>query len=162
MGFLLILAALGIAFILAGKAARRRHGFTNGRTLDLDQRTLYSPTHRIAARPDRIVQEIGFPIPEERKGSLRVYPSHIAQLGAQLIVIEDVYGVKPPYGYIITGDDVRHRIENTPELRARVLEIADQIRAMRKHIDTPIPVKQPAAKCRRCGLRERCGQRRDD
>ncbi len=159
MGYLLALIALGLAFILAGKASRRRHGFTDGRTLDLDRRTLYSPTYDIAARPDRIVKEDGFAVPEERKGSPRVYPSHVAQLGAQLIVMEDVYGIRPPYGYVITGDRVRHKIPNTPELREMVLRYAAEIRAMKRNPHQPIPVRQPPAKCRACGMREGCGQR---
>lgn len=149
---------IGILLTLSGKRTRIRRGLTDARTLDLDGRTLFSPRLNLAGRPDRVIEENGFQIPEEWKGSPRVYESHIVQLGCYLILIEEETGMRPPHGYISLPGG-RHRIENTPELRARVLVIADEIRAMRRQIEQPIPVRQPAAKCRGCGVRESCGQR---
>jgi CRISPR-associated exonuclease Cas4 len=50
------------------------------------------------------------------------------------ILIEEETGVRPPHGFIVTGDGQRHRINNTPELRAWVLDVADQIRAARRQM----------------------------
>lgn len=154
--FVILLA--GILLIAAGKRTRQRHGLTDAPTLDLDGRTLYSARYGLSGRPDRV---IAGNIPEEWKGSPRVYESHRAQLGAYFILIEEETGIRPPYGWIVVAGGRRERIENTPELRAHVLEIANEIRAMRKNPDEPIPVKQPASKCRGCGMREACGQRSD-
>jgi CRISPR-associated exonuclease Cas4 len=109
----------------------------------------------LAGRPDRIIEG---GIPEEWKSSLRVYKSHIAQLAVYFILIEEETGIRPPHGFIVTGDGRREQVENTPELRAWVLGIADHIRAARRELDQEIPVRQPAAKCRACGMREGCGQ----
>ena len=152
---------IGLLLIMSGRGTRRRHGLTDARTLDLDGRNLYSPRYGLAGRPDRIVEEGGTPIPEEWKPKAeKVYPSHVAQLGTYFILIEEKIGIRPPHGYVVLKGGVRLRIENTDELRARVLAIANQIRARRRHLAEMIQVHQPAAKCRGCGVRESCGQRR--
>jgi len=40
-----------------------------------------------------------------------------------------------------------------------MLGVANQIRAARRDLEREIPVRQPPAKCRGCGMREGCGQR---
>jgi CRISPR-associated exonuclease Cas4 len=146
--------AIGLLLILAGKSARQSRGLTDAPTLDLDDRVLYSARYGLAGRPDRIVEGN---IPEEWKSSLRVYDSHRAQLAVYFLLIEDETGVRPTHGWIVTGDHKRHKIENTPELRERVLGVAEQLRAARRELGREIPVRQPAAKCRACGMRDGCG-----
>jgi CRISPR-associated exonuclease Cas4 len=119
---------LGFLLILAGKRTRRHSGLADARTLALDDRTLFSRRLMLAGRPDRILD--GY-ISEEWKSAMRVYKSHIAQLATYFVLIEDVYGVRPPHGFIVTGDGERHLIENTAELREWALEVAEQIRAVR-------------------------------
>jgi CRISPR-associated exonuclease Cas4 len=60
----------------------------------------------------------------------------------------------------VLGDGTRHRIENTSELRAYVLELAGQIRAARAVVTVPILVDPKPSQCRRCGQRGNCGQAR--
>jgi CRISPR-associated exonuclease Cas4 len=146
--------------VLRGRDVRSRRGLSQGRTLDLDGRNLYSARYGLAGRPDRVFDDGGMPVPEEWKSARRVYDSHVVQLGTYFVLIEEETGVRPPHGFIALGDDQRVRIENKPELRARVLGIADQIRAMRREIEQPIPVSQPAVKCRECRMREACWQRK--
>ena len=150
--------ALGLWLILAGKDTRTRHGLTDARTVELDDRTLYSARLGLAGRPDRIVEG---GIPEEWKSSLRVYDSHRAQLGCYLLLIEEETGVRPSHGFIVTGQGTRHRVENTPEQRDWLLDVAEQIRAARRELASEIPVRQPPAKCRGCVMREGCGELRD-
>lgn len=150
---------VGLLLIVSGRSMRHRRGLTDARTLDLDGRTLFSTNLGLTGRPDRVVEEGGVPIPEEWKSARRVHDSHRAQLGVYLILIEEVTGIRPPHGYVVMGDGQRHRVENTAELRARVLAIAEQIRAARRDLAEIIQVRQPASKCRGCGVREACGQR---
>ena len=149
----LVAVALGLLLLLAGKSARQRRGLTDAPTVDLDDRVLYSARLKLSGRPDRIVEGN---IPEEWKSSLRVYDSHRVQLGCYLILIEEETGVRPTHGWIVTGDHRRHRIENTPELREWVLDIAERIRATRRNLGQEIPVRQPAAKCQACGMTKGC------
>jgi CRISPR-associated exonuclease Cas4 len=147
---------IGLALVLRGRGMRRSQGLGQGRTLELDDRNLFSRRLGLTGRPDRIIEGN---IPEEWKSSQRVYDSHRAQIGVYLILIEEETGVRPPHGFIVTGQGERHRIENTDELRAWVLGVADQIRAARRQLDREIQVNQPPAKCRGCGMRAGCGQR---
>lgn len=157
--FALAALALGILLLWAGKAARQRRGLTDARTLDLDRRNLFSARLGLAGRPDRVIDEGGFPIPEEWKSSRRVHDSHRAQMGVYFILIEEETGIRPPHGYISLASGERERVDNTPELRAWVLEMAERVRAVRREPGRLIPVNQPPAKCRGCGMRESCGQR---
>jgi CRISPR-associated exonuclease Cas4 len=131
----------------------------DGQTLALDDRELYSARYGLVGRPDRLFRDGEYVIPEEWKSSTRVYDSHRAQLGVYLILVEVECGVRPPYGLIRTGDGETVRVENTDEIRAWVLGVAERIREAKREIARPIPVRQPAAKCRVCGMRGHCGQR---
>ena len=96
------------------------------------------------------------PIPEEWKSSKKVQPWHIAQLGVYFILIEDHYGVRPPHGFIVLGDGRRERIENTWELRERVLAVAAEIRAHRRRLEEEIRVSPARWQCQVCGQRSHC------
>jgi len=153
--WLIAILAVGILLLWVGRNIRSHRGLGQGRTTELDDRNLYSARHGLIGRPDRVVDGL---IPEEWKSSKRLYDSHRAQIGVYFILIEEETGRRPPHGFVVTGDGQRHRIDNTPELRAWVLDIANHIRAARRQIDEAIPVTQPVTKCRTCGLRPHCRQ----
>lgn len=155
----ILLFAIGLAMVLRGRGVRTHRGLSQGRTLDLDSRNLYSAKYGLAGRLDRVFDDGGMPIPEEWKSAHRVHNSHRAQMGVYFILLEEETGIRPPYGVIVTGDGKREVVRNTDELRARVLAIAGQIRAARKQMADIIRVRQPPAKCRGCGVRDSCGQR---
>lgn len=142
----------------AQSSRRSVAGFTPGRTVEVDSRTLYSARLGLAGRPDRIVLAGGIPIPEEWKSSTRVYDSHRAQMGVYLILVEEDTGIRPPHGFIVLSNGHRERVNNTPELRSWVLKIAAQIRSAKRQLDREIQANQPAGKCRACGVRGSCGQ----
>jgi CRISPR-associated exonuclease Cas4 len=147
---------VGIVLILVGKSTRQHSGLTDAATVDLDTRVLYSARYGLTGRPDRLFREGQFVIPEEWKSSHQVYDNHRAQLGCYFILVEEEYGVRPPYGVIVTGNGGREKVANTDQLRAWVLELAERIRAARQELNREIPVRQPAAKCRACGMRDGC------
>ena len=72
-------------------------------------------------------------------------------------LVEEELRIRPTHGFIVCGDGTRHRIENTTELRAWVLELAGQIRAA---VMVPIQVNPVRGQCRPCGMRGHCGQAR--
>jgi len=74
-------------------------------------------------------------IPVELKSSKRVYPNHLAQFGVQMILIEEVYGVRPTHGYVVTGEGVRHRIKNSEKLRAWLLTEAEDLLSAKSMLD---------------------------
>ena len=161
VALLAILALLlGLWLPRAGGGLRRRAGLGAGRTVSLDRMTLRSSQLGLVGRPDRIIRDGGSIVIEEWKSSRAVRWSHVAQLGVYFLLAAERFGVEPSHGVIVCGDGSRHRVENTPELRERVLEIAGQIRAARKRLADPIPVAPPPAQCRACGQRRNCPQSR--
>jgi CRISPR-associated exonuclease Cas4 len=152
-----LLLSIGLAMVLRGRGMRSRRGLSEGRTIDLDGRNLYSSRYGLAGRPDRIFDDGGVSIPEEWKSARRVHDSHRAQMGVYFILLEEETGLRPPYGVIVFGDGRREIVRNTDELRARVIGIAEQIRAARRQMAEIIQVSQPPAKCQGCGMRWVCG-----
>ena len=149
---------LGFWLMLAGRGMRRRRGLGGGTTVSLDRVVLTSRRLGLTGRPDRLVKGGGTIIPEEWKSSLKVRPSHHAQMGVYFALIEEELRIRPTHGFIVCGDGTRHKIDNTPELRAWVIKLAEQIRQARAAVTLPIAVNPSPAQCRSCGQRSNCGQ----
>src|SRR3954452_17432693 len=150
------LALLGLALLIHALRTRWARGFISGKTVTLDNVTLFSKEHLLVGRPDRIVKQGKALIPEEWKSSKKVQPWHIAQLGTYFILIEEHYGVRPPYGVIVTGDGSRKQIANSEKLRGRVLGIARQVRAARRQVAFELKASPERWQCQACGQRSRC------
>jgi CRISPR/Cas system-associated exonuclease Cas4 (RecB family) len=127
----------------------------------LDNVLLTSPRYGLTGRPDRLVRTGDIVIPEEWKSARRVSDGHRAQMGVYFLLIEDQLAVVPPHGFIVCGDGSRHRIENTPELRGWVLELAAAIREKRAAVEQVIAVQAKPWLCRPCGMRVQCAQARE-
>ena len=79
-------------------------------------------------------------------------------MGVYFLLAEERFSVKPSHGFLVTGDGRRHRIDNTGELQARVLKMAQEIRQRRSAIHHPVTVSPPVWQCRPCGMRGHCRQ----
>jgi CRISPR-associated exonuclease Cas4 len=149
---------LGLMLMLAGRGMRRRRGLGGGRTVSLDRVTLTSRRLGLTGRPDRLIKRDGTIVIEEWKSARTLRPWHRAQMGTYFLLIEEELRIRSSHGFIVCGDGARHRIENTEELRAWVLELAGRIRAARGAVMVPIPVDRKPGQCRPCGQRGSCGQ----
>ena len=154
----LVLLALGVFLVIRAGRGRAVQGLGKGKTLALDNVTLFSERLGLVGRPDRLVKDGEHVIPEEWKSSKRLGQGHKLQLGAYFLLIEEKYGVRPPHGFVVLGDGSRVQVENTEALRSEVLQIADNIRFHRANLSKLIRVRKPAAMCRVCGQRKSCGQ----
>ena len=152
---------LGLGLVLAGRGMRLRRGLGGGKTVSLDNITLTSKRLGLNGRPDRLIREGGIVWPEEWKSARQVRPWHRAQMGVYFLLVEEEFRVRPTHGFIVCGDGTRHRVENTEELRAWVLDLAGQIRAARARVAEVIPVSPRPGQCRACGQRGNCGQARE-
>lgn len=157
-GIAVVLGLLGLLLVGLSRVGRKVRGLGSGRTVALDDVTLYSKRYGLVGRPDRIERKGKSLIPEEWKSAKRVSQGHRRQLGTYFILIEENYGKRPPYGVVVLGDGSRVRVEATDELCSEVVEIAERIREHRARMAEEIPVEQPAWKCERCGQRPNCGQ----
>ena len=151
---LLLLFLLGLLLFLS--ARRARAGFGHGRTVSRDDMLLVSPRYGLSGRPDRIVNVNGHYIPEEKKPGRQVYDAYRAQMGVYLLLIEEQYGIRPPYGVLILGDGRRVKIPNTDALRAWVLAIATNIRQHRQRLEVTLSPPNNPRQCLACGQRGHC------
>lgn len=153
------LTALGVFLVVVASRLCGAAGFAGGETVALDDLVLYSERLKLVGRPDRLVRQGVHVIPEEWKPSAkRVYPGHRLQLGAYLLLVEEEFGVRPPFGVVVIRDGERVEVENTEALRSEVFAVAQEIREHRRKLGEEIPVRQTAAKCQACGQRGNCYQ----
>lgn len=158
LGAAIVLGLIGLLVVILSKWGRAVRGLGSGRTVALDNETLYSERLMLIGRPDRIERHGGELIPEEWKSAKRINHGHKLQLATYFLLIEEAYGERPPYGVVVLGDGSRVMVENTEELCSEALAIAEKIRERRRVIEEEVPVRQPAWKCRVCGQRNNCEQ----
>src|SRR5256885_326919 len=127
MFLLLVLLVLGLAialFVLIGGTNRqvRDLGLTRGTIVAADDARLTLPTLRsdrlgLVGRPDHLLRDGGTVIPVEQKPNARVaQPSHVMQVAAQCALVQEVYGVRPPYGLLVLAGGIQYPIPFTSDV----------------------------------------------
>jgi len=150
----LLLAIVGVVRLVRAWQLRQIE------VLSRDETRLASDRLGLSGRPDRLIRlRNGAIIPQEKKSSKQLYDSHRIQIGAYLLLVEDKYGIRPPYGVVELGDGSKTKIPNTRRLRRWTLDVADKIRAQRVDLERPARVRPTPAQCRSCGYRDSCAQR---
>ncbi|MGD8792212.1 MAG: PD-(D/E)XK nuclease family protein [Anaerolineae bacterium] len=170
MGWLLLaallLGGLGLWLLRRAGAGRRRAGLPTGRVTYADtgawdrcERPLFSDRHRLTGRPDYLVRVRGGLVPVEVKSGAAPdppYDSHVLQLAAYCLLVEEQEGRAPPYG-ILKYDDRAFEIDYTSGLRDELLAVLDDIRHDLGARDVDRSHDQPG-RCGGCGHRHRCDQ----
>lgn len=116
----------------------------------------------LSGRPDLILKEEGYHIPVEYKSG-RVpkgpYFSHILQLAAYGIIMEEEYGKRPPYGYIKYGPKDKQE-QFKVELDDKLMDVVlfEKVEAIKKAIDDGEAHRNHnrPGKCRNCSRRKVC------
>lgn len=143
---------------------RKVHGIPEG-SIDYTERDselpLYSEEHMLVGKPDYIIKKEGVRIPVEVKtGRVPRGPlfSHIMQVAAYTLLMEENYKEKPHYGIIEYEDHTQHKIEYTPELKELVIS---KLEEMRKLFETKEVHRNHKrfGKCRGCSRKEACPER---
>jgi CRISPR-associated exonuclease Cas4 len=165
----LSLAFLLLAWWLASRARRSQKlsGLPKGRLVYADTahwsavtQPYFSSRHRLTGKPDYLVDTPHGLVPVEVKNTTapsdgQAYESHVMQLAAYCLLVEEASSYPPPYG-LIHYRDATIRIDYTPTLRQALLSLLDDMRRqlhasdMRRSHDDP-------ARCRACGVRHACG-----
>jgi CRISPR-associated exonuclease Cas4 len=160
----LLLVVSGLAALLWSRRKRERSGLPQGRVIYADtgawercEKPLFSKRHLLTGKPDYLVKERGRVIPVEVKSALSPptpYRSHVLQLAAYCLLVEEEYGRTPPYG-IIKYRDQALAIDCSPHLRA---ELLDTLAQMRRDLtaDDVDPNHSNPNRCRRCGYEADC------
>ncbi len=168
MQYLAVLLIL-IALVLLIQAARRqkRSGLPGGRVIYADTRgwgpvekPLYDPVHGLTGKPDYLVEQGNTLIPVEVKSayaSQAPYDSHIFQVAAYCMLVQNVLGKRPPYG-ILHYNNRTFAVDYTPQLEAALLDLLEAMRTQGDKKEAPRSHEMPA-RCSRCGYRSSCDQR---
>ncbi len=168
---LAVLASLaaGLWLLWSARRTQRSTGLPTGTVVYSDtgaeqavHQPLVSHRHGLVGKPDYLV-EIGqgkarMVVPLEvksRRQPRAADEGHLLQLATYCLLVEDVYGVRPPYGYLRYAD-ATIAIPFTDELRRAVLEAAAAIRQARKQADVGRSHQDPT-RCARCGYSQSCG-----
>jgi CRISPR-associated exonuclease Cas4 len=162
-GMILAALVLGLFLLLLARAGRRASGLPAGQVIYRDtgagkqEQPLFSKRHRLIGRPDYLIHREGRLIPVEVKsgrGPEKPYKSHILQLAAYCLLVEEVYGRRPPYG-VIRYNDCVFEVDYTKQMEAELLAVVAQMRASILAPNVRRSHNQPF-RCARCGYREMC------
>ncbi|MFH2103022.1 MAG: CRISPR-associated protein Cas4 [Chloroflexota bacterium] len=165
--FALALLLLALFLFWLAYLQRSQTGLPGGRVIYTDTRgwgavekPLYDAHLGLTGKPDYIVEKEGQVIPVEVKSGRTPdapYDSHIYQLASYCLLIEKVYGKRPPYG-IIHYPDRDFAVDYTPQLEAAVLDLLAEIRRAEQRRGPSRSHEEPV-RCRRCGYQLICEQR---
>jgi CRISPR-associated exonuclease Cas4 len=91
--------------------------------------TLRSERYGLVGRPDHLVRLGHALIPVEQKPSARrLQPSHVLQVAAQCLLVQEAYGVRPPYGVVALSGGIEERVPFTPSLERQLLATMAEMR----------------------------------
>lgn len=143
---------------------RKTHGIPDG-SIEYTERDseqpLYSEKYALVGKPDYIIKKEGTKIPVEVKtGRVPRGPlfSHIMQIGAYSLLIEENYKEKPSYGIIEYEDHSQHKIDYTPDLKELVISKLDDMRKIFETKDVHRNHKR-VGKCRGCSRKDACPEK---
>jgi len=164
----LSLIVLGLFVFWLGRRTQAEAGLPVGRVIYSDTRgwqsiekPLFSRTHRLAGKPDYVVQQGRDIVPVEVKSAHAPSDgprrSHVLQLAAYCLLIEETYRQKPKYG-IVKYADRMFAVDYTDALRTELLDV---IAAMRDDLARGAAERShdEAARCAHCGYRHACPER---
>ena len=125
-----------------------------------DSKVFISDEHGISGRPDYIIKLGDHLIPvEAKKGRTPQGPlfSHIIQVAAYCLLIEEATGTRPPYG-VVKYPEQEHEIEYNDDMKKVLLEKVQEIRRAQDEGEAHRNHKRPG-KCRSCSRRTVCPER---
>jgi CRISPR-associated exonuclease Cas4 len=127
------------------------------------ERALVSRRYGLVGRPDYLIETREGIVPVEAKSTLspgaRPYDSHVFQLAAYCLLVEDALAAHVPYG-VIRYRDSEVRVDYTPELREELLALLEEMQEARRAEDVHRS-HDDARRCARCSVRESCDERLD-
>jgi CRISPR-associated exonuclease Cas4 len=163
IGFLIL---SGILLFWISTRQRRSTGLPAGRLIYSDHKqwgkietALYDPTYNLTGKPDFIVESNRGLIPVEVKsgrGRQAPYDSHIYQLAAYCLLIDQTFGIRPEYG-ILHYSNKDFAVDYTPTLEHSVINLIREIRALgrKRTIDRS---HESLNRCQNCGFNAICDQ----
>ncbi len=167
MGWAYVLAVvlIGLALLALGWSGRLKaaSGLPEGDVVaqDTDEeergKPLYSARYGLTGTPDYIVRTSRGLVPVEVKpGRKEAEPheSHLLQVLAYCLLLEENEGKPPPYGLLRYSSDT-FKVDYNANTRAYLLEVMDEMRGAATQQSVDRNHEQPQ-RCRACGYRSVC------
>ena len=164
----LLLILIGVLIFWLGRRAQSDAGLPIGRVIYSDTRgwqslekPLFSRIHRLTGKPDYLVQQGREIVPVEVKSAHAPSDgprrSHVLQLAAYCLLVEETYRQKPKYGIVKYADQM-FAVDYTQTLQTALLDV---IAAMREDLarGTAQRSHDEAVRCVHCGYRQACPER---
>lgn len=161
----LLLIFVSILLWFLSQRAQQATGLPTGRVVYSDtgawgrvEKPIFSPRLQLTGKPDYLVREGSAFIPVEVKSGRApdtgAYASHIFQLAAYCVLVEEAYGRRPTHGLIKYADKVLG-VDFSEALEAELLALLDDIRADAEAGDVSRS-HNLTTRCWACGFRDRC------
>jgi CRISPR-associated exonuclease Cas4 len=162
------LLAAGVVLLAVSRRFGRKSGLPPGEVVYEDasgqaQEPFISKRLLMAGKPDYLMKDRnGDLIPVEVKSSNapragRPYESHLMQLAAYFLLLEDVLQRPVPYG-LIRYRNRTLRVANTDELRVRLMDVIAEMRRLMAR-DVARRNHNRAQRCSRCSMAHACDER---
>ena len=164
---------LGVVLLRRSQRQRQQLGLPNGEVFYQDHQgqpmtavTLRSRVYNLRGKPDCLIRTAEGIIPVELKKSARppsrggVYPNHLIQVLAYIVLVRQHYSENVPYGLVVYGDEAARKVLPTVENLAWFAEVVDQVRWARGLPNVDRSHRQ-RSRCRGCGLKHSCDQSLD-
>lgn len=174
-----ILLVIALLSIVASRKAANRSGLPEGQLIYSDtgfptgrvaalvtseqgvkqERPLVSRRYGLTGRPDYLVRTRDGIIPVEAKSTKcpaggRAYTSHLMQLAAYCLLVEDVLEAHVPYGIIRYADE-EVLVDYSIELRDELIALLEEMKDAREAFDVHRSHRD-ARRCSGCSMREIC------
>lgn len=122
----------------------------------LEPKEFYSKELNLVSKPDALIRESRILIPVDINPlTSNLRDRHIIRMITHLKLIEEVEGVKPPYGLIILGQDkIQHKIDNLEDKQTWLKALIQEMRSIENGI--PAMASPAKAKCGHCDVKEFC------
>ena len=164
----ILVILIGLLVLSQGRRMQLETGLPLGRVVSADtggwqpmERPLFSRSQQLVGKPDYVVRHGEQTIPIEVKSASAPGDgprrSHLLQLAAYCLLIEEHYQHRPEYGIIKYADRV-FEVDYTPALETALLDTLDAMRGNLAEGEATRSHDEPG-RCVRCGYRHACDER---
>lgn len=161
---------LGVLLLRVSQSRRQAIGMPNGDVFYQDHgaqpmaaATLVSKRLGLRGKPDCLIRTADGIIPIEHKNSARppasggVYPNHLIQVLAYIVLVCENYGEPVPYGLVLYGNEEARKVFPTEENLAWLEAVVREVRFARTNASVDRN-HQKVNRCRGCGMHDRCDE----
>jgi CRISPR-associated exonuclease Cas4 len=162
----LLLFGLAVGALAWSSRLRALHGLPGGKVVysdtgasEIPARSLFSPRYGLTGKPDYLVATRRGLVPVEVKPTredAEPQESHLLQLLAYCLLLEETEGKRPPYGLLRYKHET-FKVDYNSETRAYLINVLDEMRDARQQVEVHRNHEQ-RGRCRACAYAELCDE----